>query len=235
MQIYYLDPMPRIARICGINHPHHITQRGNNRETVFFDDEDRRFYLNTLSRYIDEWDIEIWAYCLMTNHVHILAVPRKEESLAKGMGSTNLVYTQYINRRYGRSGRLWQNRFFSTVIERESYLWAVARYIERNPVRANIVKKAEDYPWSSAKAHVVKAKDEVLSGESWLGENEFSAYRDSLRKEDKKLNDFIRKATSTGRPLGHGEFVKSIGKMIGRDIISKGVGRPNKSKNNQRK
>jgi putative transposase len=233
MQFYYVDPMPRIARVCGINHPHHITQRGNNRETVFFDDGDRRFYLKTLSRYSDEWDIEIWAYCLMTNHVHILAVPRKEESLAKGMGSTNLVYTQYINHRYGRSGRLWQNRFFSTVIEREPYLWAVARYIERNPVRANIVQKAEDYPWSSARAHVVKGKDEILSDESWLGEDEFSVYRDSLRKEDKKLNDFIRKATSTGRPLGHGKFAERIAEMIGRDIVSRGVGRP--SKGNQRK
>lgn len=221
--------MPRIPRVCGINYPHHITQRGNNRETVFFNDEDRRFYLRTLSKYSHEWHIEIWAYCLMTNHVHILAVPRKEESLAKGMGSTNLVYTQYINRRYDRSGRLWQNRFFSTVIEKEPYLWEVARYIERNPVRVNVVKKAEDYPWSSARAHVLEGKDGVLSGENWLGKNEFGAYRDFLRKEDKKVGDFIRKATSTGRPLGRGEFIKGIGEMIGRDIFSKGVGRPKKS------
>ncbi len=221
--------MPRIARVCGISYPHHITQRGNNREIVFFDDEDRRFYLKTLSRYRDKWDFEIWAYCLMTNHVHILVVPRKEESLARGMGSTNLVYTQHINRRYDRSGRLWQNRFFSTVIEREPYLWAVTRYIERNPIRANVVKKAEDYPWSSARAHVLDVKDGVLSGESWLGQDEFSAYRDFLRKEDKRVDDFIRKATSTGRPLGRGEFIKGIGKMIGRDIFSKGVGRPKRS------
>jgi putative transposase len=221
--------MPRIARVCGINYPHHITQRGNNRETVFFDDEDRRFYLKTLSRYRDKWDFEIWAYCLMTNHVHILVVPRKEESLAKGMGSTNLVYTQYINRRYGRTGRLWQNRFFSTVIEREPYLWAVTRYIERNPIRANVVKKAEDYPWSSARAHVLKGKNEVLCGESWLAEDELSTYFDFLGKEDKRLDDLIRKATSTGRPFGRGEFLKNIGEIIGRDILAKGVGRPKRS------
>jgi putative transposase len=226
--------MPRIARVCGVNYPHHITQRGNNREAVFFNDEDRRFYLRTLIRYSDRWDFEIWAYCLMINHVHILAVPRKEESLAKGIGSTNLVYTQYINRRYNRSGRLWQNRFFSAVIEREPYLWAVVRYIERNPVRGSVVKKAEDYPWSSARAHVLKVRDVVLSGESWLEEDELDVYRNFLRKEDKKLDDVIRKATSTGRPLGRGEFTKTIGAMIGRNISLREVGRPQKSYNKNR-
>ncbi len=222
--------MPRIARVCAINYPHHITQRGNNRETVFFDDEDRKFYLRILSKYSDEWDFEIWAYCLMTNHVHILAVPRKEESLAKGIGITNLVYTQYFNRRYDRSGRLWQNRFFSTIIEREPYLWAVARYIERNPVRVDIVKKAEDYHWSSAKAHVLRAKDNILSGDIWLKESEMNAYHNFLRKEDNEIDNFIRKITSTGRPLGREEFIKNIGRIMGRVIFTKGVGRPKKSR-----
>jgi putative transposase len=222
--------MPRIARVCAINYPHHITQRGNNRETVFFDDEDRKFYLRILSKYSDEWDFEIWAYCLMTNHVHILAVPKKEESLAKGIGITNLVYTQYFNRRYDRSGRLWQNRFFSTIIEREPYLWAVARYIERNPVRVDMVKKAEDYHWSSAKAHVLRAKDNILLGKSWLEENEINAYLNFLRKDDSLIDSQIRKVTSTGRPLGHEEFIKNIGEMIGRGIFAKGVGRPKKNR-----
>lgn len=221
--------MPRIARVCAVNYPHHITQRGNNRETVFFSDEDRRFYLRTLARYSDQWDFEVWAYCLMMNHVHILAVPRREDSLAKGIGSTNLVYTQYINHRYDRTGRLWQNRFFSSVIEREPYLWAVVRYMERNPVRARIVEKAEDYPWSSARAHVSKVRDVVLSDEKWLEEDQFNVYRDFLRKEDEKLDGFIRKATSTGKPLGRKEFAKHIGKMIGRDISSREVGRPKRS------
>lgn len=115
--------MPRIARICAIGYPHHITQRGNNKEAVFFEDDDREFYLKTISKYTYKWAFEIWAYCLMSNHVHILAVPHKEESLARGIGGTNLVYTQYINRKYKRRGRLWQNRFFSTIIEKEPYLW----------------------------------------------------------------------------------------------------------------
>jgi len=221
--------MPRIARVCAINYPHHITQRGNNKETVFFDDEDRKFYLRILSKYRDEWNFEIWAYCLMNNHIHLLVVPREEESLAKGIGITNLVYTQYFNRRYNRSGRLWQNRFFSTVIEEDTYLWAVARYIENNPVRVNIVKKAEDYPWSSARAHLLKTKDSTLSGKSWLEENKINAYLDFLRKDDNLVDNRIRKGTSTGRALGQEEFIKSIGDIIGRGIFVKRVGRPKKA------
>ncbi len=221
--------MPRIARVCVINYPHHITQRGNNRETVFFDDEDRKFYLRLLCKYRDEWYFEIWAYCLMNNHIHLLVVPRQEESLAKGIGITNLVYTQYFNRRYNRSGRLWQNRFFSTVIEEDTYLWAVARYIENNPVRVDIVKKAEDYPWSSARAHLLKIKDSTLSGKSWLEENKINAYLNFLRKDDNLVDSQIRKVTSTGRVLGQEEFIKNIGKIIGRGILAKRVGRPQKA------
>jgi len=89
--------MPRIARLLAVNCPHHITQRGNNRETVFFDDEDRKSYLKILKRYSDQWKFDIWAYCLMPNHVHLLVVPKEEKSLARGIGATNLVYTQYFN------------------------------------------------------------------------------------------------------------------------------------------
>lgn len=220
--------MPRIARVCAINYPHHITQRGNNRGTVFFGDEDREFYLKTLSRYSHKWTFEIWAYCLMQNHVHILAVPKKEASLAKGIGGTNLVYTQYINRKYKRSGRLWQNRFFSTIIEKEFYLWAVARYIELNPVRANFVERAEDYVWSSARAHVSGMKDDILSAEGWLEEWELNAYREFLRDEDRGIEASIRKATATGRPLGSGRFIKILEKILERDILPKKAGRPKK-------
>ena len=220
--------MPRIARICAINYPHHITQRGNNRETAFFEDEDREFYLKILSKYSHQWTFEIWAYCLMPNHVHILAVPKKQESLAKGIGSTNLVYTQYINRKYKRSGRLWQNRFFSTIIEKEFYLWAVARYIELNPVRANFVERAEDYVWSSARVHVSGIKDDILSVGGWLEERELNAYREFLKVGGREIEASIRKATSTGRPLGSGRFIKILERILERDILPKKAGRPKK-------
>ena len=219
--------MPRIARLCAEDYPHHITQRGNNKEHVFFDDEDRRFYIDVLNRYKNKYGLKIWAYCLMGNHVHILAVPKNETSLAKGIGGTNLLYTQCINRKYNRSGRLWQNRFFSTIIEKEPYLWAVARYIERNPLRAKLVKKAEDYTWSSARAHVLAIKDEVLS-EDWLDEKEMKSYREFLKKDDSKVNASIRMATSTGRPLGGEVFLKRLEKIFERDILPKKGGRPKK-------
>jgi len=206
--------MPRIARVFAVNYPHHITQRGNNKETVFFDDKDKEFYLKTLVRYSHEKALEIWAYCLMNNHVHILAVPKKADSLARGIGGINLIYTQYINRKHKRSGRLWQNRFYSTIVEKEPYLWAVARYIELNPVRAKIAIRPEDYPWSSAKAHVTGVRDNILSGK-WL--------------EEKEIN-LIRKTTSTGRHLGRDKFIKSIEKILDREILPKKAGRPRKGK-----
>ncbi len=222
--------MPRIARLCAEGYPHHITQRGNNKETVFFDDEDRRFYLDALKRYRNKYAIRILAYCLMGNHIHILAVPERETSFARGIGGTNLLYTQYINRKYKRSGRLWQNRFFSTIVEEETYLWAISRYIELNPLRAGLVKKAEDYPWSSARAHVLGIKDDVLSGDNWLDEEELRSYREFLRQEDEEINASIRRATSTGRPFGSEGFIKKLENMLGRDISPKKGGRPKRKK-----
>jgi putative transposase len=164
----------------------------------------------------------------MSNHVHILSVPRKQESLSKGIGGTNLVYTQYINRKYNQSGRLWQNRFFSTVIDQESYLWAAARYIERNPVRAKLEEKAEDYPWSSARAHVLGTKDKVLSDNGWLQIGEREVYGEFLKHEEAELEASLRTATSTGRPFGRETFITIIEKILQRKILRGRGGRPKK-------
>ena len=220
--------MPRIARVCAEGYPHHITQRGNNKEKTFFDDEDKRFYLDALQRYKDKYKMKILAYCLMENHVHVLALPEKETSLARGIGGTNLLYTQYINRKYNRSGRLWQNRFFSSVVEKEPYLWAVMRYIEQNPIRAKLVKRAEDYQWSSARAHVLDIKDNLLSNESWFNEKEIKSYREFLGKDAKEINTTIRRATSTGRPLGSEGFTKKLEMILKRNLFPKKGGRPKK-------
>ena len=222
--------MPRIARVCAEGYPHHITQRGNNKEKVFFDNEDKRFYLDVLKQYKNKYSMKVLAYCLMGNHVHVLAVPEKKTSLARGMGGTNLLYTQHINRKYGRSGRLWQNRFLSTTVEEEPYLWAVMRYIERNPVRAKLVKKAEDYQWSSARAHILGIKDDVLSEEGWLNEKEIKSYREFLRKEDKEIDATIRRATSTGRPVGSEGFIKKLERILGLHLFPKKGGRPKRKK-----
>jgi putative transposase len=220
--------MPRIARAIAIQHPHHITQRGNNRTDVFFDDRDRQFYLSTLKIYSQEWELDIWAYCLMTNHVHILAVPSTDESLSRSTGRANLVYTQHINRKYNRSGRLWQNRFFSSIVESEPYLWAVARYIECNPVRAGVVKNPEQYHWSSCNAHVTGIGDGLVTGKDWLDEVSRKTYKDFLKAEDRETEQAIRRATSTGRPLGSEEFIKRIEEELSRQLLPRKAGRPSK-------
>ncbi len=220
--------MPRIARVCAEGYPHHITQRGNNKDKAFFDDEDKGFYLNALKGYKDKYKIKILAYCLMQDHVHILAVPERATSLARGIGGTNLIYTQYINRKYNRSGRLWQNRFFSSVVEEDPYLWAVMRYIEQNPVRAKIVDVAEEYQWSSAKAHILGAEDDILSTEGYFDEKDIESYRTFLREQDNEINTLIRKATSTGRPLGSEGFIKKLEVVLKRELFPKKGGRPKK-------
>ena len=222
--------MPRIARVIAVQYPHHITQRGNNRADVFFDDEDREYYKKTLKGYCQKKGVTIWAYCLMSNHVHILTVPSGEESLARSIGRTNLVYTQYINRKYKRSGRLWQNRFFSTIVEQDPYLWTVARYIESNPVRVGLVRNPEQYQWSSCKAHIGGTGDDLITDDEWLDESNRNAYKDFLAQEDPMTEQKIRRATSTGRPIGSDGFIRRLEKCLSRSLIPKKAGPPKKGK-----
>ena len=222
--------MPRIARVIAAEYPHHITQRGNNRADVFFDDEDKEYYLQTLKKYGEKYHVKIWAYCLIANHVHILAVPEYEESLAWCVGRTNLLYTQYVNRKYKRSGRLWQNRFFSTIVEAESYLWAVVRYIEKNPMKSKLVKKPEDYKWSSCKSNISGESNGQLSEQGWLDEKDRDTYRQFLMQQDPESEQKIRHATSTGRPLGSEGFMKKLELKLLRRILPGKAGRPKKDK-----
>lgn len=218
--------MTRIARVIALGYPHHITQRGNNRATVFFDDEDRQTYLRLLANYAQKHKIQIWAYCLMSNHIHLLAVPETERSLSRGIGLTNQMYTQYLNRKLNQSGRIWQNRFFSCVVENNQYLWAVARYIERNPIKAGLAEYAEAYCWSSAKAHINGASDSLLVANSWLALEEQSGYAAFLHDEDKETDNAIRSATRTGRPLGSEGFIDMLEKQLQQSLKPRKPGRP---------
>ena len=127
--------MLRVARIVVPGCPHHVTQRGNNRQDVFFVEDDWRTYLRILREQSKRFGLSVDGYCLMTNHVHLVAVPTSENSLAKAVGRTHWLYTQYVNRLHRRSGHLWQNRFFSCALD-ESHCWQALAYVERNPVRA---------------------------------------------------------------------------------------------------
>lgn len=222
--------MPRIARIIATGYPHHITQRGNNRASVFFDDEDRCIYLKLLARYAQKHRLQIWAYCLMNNHVHLLAVPESETSLARGIGLTNQVYTQYLNRKLHQSGRIWQNRFFSCVVESDQYLWAAARYIERNPLKVGVSDKVETYPWSSAKAHITGTSDTLLAPTSWLSSQEQKAYAEFVCIENEETDNDIRKATRTGRPFGSEGFIDQLEFRLNQPLRANKRGRPYKIK-----
>lgn len=220
--------MTRIARITAAGYPHHITQRGNNRADVFYDDDDKITYLSFLKHSCDKCSIDIWAYCLMTNHLHMLAVPVDDISLSRCIGRTNLLYTQHVNRKYNRSGRLWQNRFFSAIVDTESYLWAVVRYIEQNPVKSGLVRQPEDYPWSSCRVNISGEGDGLVA--RWLDEKDRDAYKVFMMQQDPLTDQRIRMSTSTGRPLGSESFVTGLESKLFRKILPGKAGRPKKPK-----
>src|SRR5216684_9028316 len=152
--------MGRIARVVVPGMPHHITQRGNRRQKTFFCDEDYRAYLELMAHWCAAWQVEIWSYCLMPNHVHLIAVPASENGLRQGIGEAHRRYTRRINFRERWRGHLWQGRFASFVMD-EPYLLAAARYVELNPVRARLAERAGDWRWSSARAHL-DGRDDAL-------------------------------------------------------------------------
>ena len=152
--------MARLARVVVPGLPHHITQRGNRRQQTFFCDEDYEYYLELMGQWCTVHQVEIWAYWLMPNHVHLIAVPRSPDGLRLAIGEVHRRYTRMVNFREGWRGHLWQGRFASFVLD-EPYVLTAARYVELNPVRAGLVKAPSRYRWSSAAAHV-RGKDDAL-------------------------------------------------------------------------
>lgn len=214
--------MARTARVVIVGYPHHIIQRGNRRQKVFFNDNDKKAYIDLLRKYATKAGISFWAYCIMDNHVHLIAVPKNENSLAEGMSETHKNYTRMINFRQGWRGYLWQGRFISYPLD-EQYLYAAVRYVERNPVRAGLVKKAEDYPFSSAKAHALKQEDILLSDNFMLSEIEdWSLY---LAQEDESSHvNLFKQCAHTGRPLGDEKFIIKLEELTGKTLRRKKPG-----------
>ncbi len=226
--------MPRVARIVIPNRPHHITQRGNNRQDVFFVDGDRKVYLSLLKEESAKHGLRVLGYCLMTNHVHLVAAPRREDSLAKALGRTHFRYTQYINALHGRSGHLWQNRFFSCSLDK-AHFWAALRYVERNPLRAKLSRRPWTYPWSSAAAHVGKAdRAELIDPAAWEKALAGLDWRMALMEpqEEDEL-DRIRLSTHTGRPLASDRFLSRLEHKFNRRLRPLPVGRPRQPKKKQ--
>jgi len=199
--------MARIARVIAPGIPHHVTQRGNRRQETFFCDEDYEAYLSLMAEWCRRCRVDIWAWCLMPNHVHLIAVPENEEGLARAIGEAHRRYTRRINFREGWRGHLWQERFASFPMD-ETYLLAAARYVELNPVVAGLVKRPEDYRWSSARAHL-EGKDDLLVKVAPLLEmiGDWQAF---LATPADVGADRLRQHERTGRPLGGEAFVEQL-------------------------
>ena len=217
--------MSRTARIVNPGYPHHITQRGNNKQSIFRGNHDRQFYLYLLKKYSCQCGCKVHSYCLMPNHIHLLLVPNQNTSLAKTMQKINISYTQYINKKYNRTGSLWEGRFFSAIIDKESYLWTACRYIEQNPLRAGITNQATKYKWSSAKINAGLIKSDFVEPvwEKYLNKNEYMRLL-AENIEEKEIKK-IRKSTLKGIPLGSKKFLNKIINQFKKRKISEKKGK----------
>jgi putative transposase len=217
--------MPRRARILSPGFPHHLTQRGNRRLDVFRDDQDRRCFLELLVRYFQRDRIEVWSYTLMTNHIHLIAVPETNSGLSAAMRDCLSDYALTFNKRYGYIGHLWQQRFYASTLGPD-HLWNAVRYVERNPVRAGIVDRAENYPWSSAPFHCgLRSEDSVIAGTSPLigAVPDWSAWLNIEEQADEFT--FLRRNTNTNRPTASREFQEMLERVCGRRILPRKRGR----------
>jgi putative transposase len=215
--------MAKLPRIVIPDCPHHVIQRGNRRQKVFFSDSDKNLYLRLLQQNGERFGISYLAYCLMDNHVHLIAVPKHPDSFAKGMGEAHRKYTCLINIRMNWKGYLWQGRYISYPLD-EKHLYTAVRYVEQNPVRSGLVNRAEDYPWSSAKFHIQRQENPLLSDSYLL--KEIDNWAKFLNKEEEASEiGLIRKQELTGRPLGDEKFVARLERITGSPLRLKKTGR----------
>ena len=221
--------MARMARMVVPGYPHHITQRGNRRQKTFFCEDDYQTYIELMSEWTARCGVEIWAYCLIPNHIHLIAVPQSEDDLRWAIGEAHRRYTRHINFQKNWRGHLWQGRFASNVMD-ESYLIAAARYIELNPVRAGLVTKPTEYRWSSAKAHCAGLDDKLVKAKPLLDlVDNWQTLLDSAMS-DKEIKA-LRMHERTGRPLGDETFVKRLERKLGKILVPQKAGRPKKQIN----
>lgn len=228
--------MARLPRYILPGQPQHIIQRGNNRQAIFATDADYQFFRDAIVEAADKHQLAIHAYVWMTNHIHLLATPGREDSISKVFQSAGRRYVQYFNQTYQRTGTLWEGRYRATVVDSDRYLLTLMRYIELNPVRAGMVVQPADHPWSS---HARYAAGEVGLNADWLKphplyinlgnttEERQAAYRALFGKPvtDQELQD-IREATHKGWALGGERFQAQIEALTQRQSASKGRGRP---------
>ena len=219
--------MARIARIVVPGRPHLVTQWGNRQLETFFCEEDYQAYIELLAEFCPASGTKVWAYCLLPNHVHLILVPKDPDGLRGAVAEAHRRYTREINRREGWRGHLWQDRFQSFVMD-EAHLALAARYVEQAPKRAGLVRQARHWPWSSAKAHLASANDELVRVKPLLKRfPDWPAYlKQKLSEEELER---LRLHSRTGRPLGSNTFLTRLEEKLGRRLKRKPPGRPPKA------
>ena len=228
--------MPRKPRFFLPDMPAHIVQRGHSREPVFFEDNDYQAYLGWLDEAAKRYECAIHAYVLMTNHIHILATPKDKQGISRMMQYVGRRYVPYINHTYGTSGSIWEGRYKASLIHDEQYLLTCMRYIELNPVRANMTRAPGHYRWSSYRANAQNKDDKILSVHPlYVGLGKTTASRSEAYKslfkahiDEAELNE-IRAAWQTGTPLGNDYFKEKIEKRLNSKVGQARRGRPKRA------
>jgi len=214
--------MPKLPRLVVPGYPHHVTQRGIRRQRTFFDDSDYKAYIALVKELKVTARVDILAYCLMPNHVHLVAIPKEKQSLARLFGVAHHRYAKRVNAIHDWRGHLWQERFYSVVMD-ETHTLAAMRYVELNPVRAGLCQHAVEWPWSSIHANLGHTRDEIVDDTEVRAV--ISDWRDFLREdEDSCLIDSLRSQTSTGRPSGNDRFIDLLERKTGRHIRRRNPG-----------
>lgn len=212
--------MARLARIAVPHVPYHVTQRGNRRERTFFEDADYKRYRTIVGEAARRAGAQVWAYCLMPNHVHLIVVPADEDGLRRTFADAHRRYTGMINARHRWTGHLWQGRFGAVAMD-EAHLLSAARYVALNPVRAGLVKHARDWPWSSVTAHLDGVDDGLVTVRPLLERyGDLGALFEGPTEADEAAWTRLRKSESTGRPVGSAAWLADLERRTGRKLAS---------------
>ena len=225
--------MARLPRISPVGVPVHIIQRGNNRQVCFVSNEDHGAYANWLKEYSEKYKVDIHAWVMMTNHVHLLCTPRQEEAVSRMMQALGRRYVRYFNFEYQRSGTLWEGRYKSCLVQEERYLLEVYRYIELNPVRAEMVTDPGEYRWSSYQINALGKVSNLCTPHPEyleLGLEPLECRKNYhalfVHRVDGELLEEIRANTNKGLAVGHDRFKDEIELLTGRRVKEKKRGRP---------
>ena len=225
--------MSRLPRLTVPGYPHHIIQRGNNRQPIFVDAQDYERLLADLKQQADLHQVAVHGYVLMSNHLHLLVTPETTNGVPRMMQGVGRAYVRWFNRRHGRSGTLWEGRYRSTLIEAERYLLACMTYIELNPVRAGMVAAPADYPWSSYAHHAGLRADPLLKPHPlyWaMGNTPFArehAYAQLVQAGlDEKCQADLARSAHSGWALGGADFVADLQRRTQRRVTRAAAGRP---------